>query len=126
MIVRTLPNPEEKSGWHYGIGHKAAFFTIEAARFIRDLAVQHLIVDLPSIDRPQDEGKLTVHRIFWEITLGSHQLGRKDTSQRTVTELAFIPNEAEDGLYLLNLGLPRFKSDAAPSRIRITPLVTKS
>ena len=34
----------------------------------------------------------------------------------TVTEMIFVPNEVHDGDYLLELQLPRFMNDAAPSR----------
>jgi hypothetical protein len=34
----------------------------------------------------------------------------------TITELAFVPDDVKDGLYLLNLQVAPFDNDAAPSR----------
>ena len=37
-------------------------------------------------------------------------------SKNTITELVYIPNEIQDGFYFVNIQLPHFKCDAAPSR----------
>jgi hypothetical protein len=39
-----------------------------------------------------------------------------------VTELAYAPDAAPDGLYLLDLQVPAFVADAAPSRPVLYPL----
>jgi hypothetical protein len=39
-----------------------------------------------------------------------------------VTELAFVPETAADGLYLLDLQVPAFAADAAPSRPVLYPV----
>lgn len=97
-------------------GDKPAFFTIEAMEYIVQLGVQHLLVDMPSIDRLDDEGKLTNHHIFWELPQGSHSLAGKKPSPKTVTELIHAPDALPDGHYILNLQVAAFASDAAPSR----------
>ncbi|MCB0755612.1 MAG: cyclase family protein, partial [Flavobacteriales bacterium] len=76
---------------------------------------KHLVLDIPSIDRESDEGKLLGHRAFWNYPVST----RKDC---TVTELAYIPSSVADGLYLLNLQVAPFENDAAPSRPLIFPL----
>ena len=43
-------------------------------------------------------------------------------SKNTITELTFIPNKVQDGFYFLNIQLPHFECDAAPSR----PILIKS
>jgi hypothetical protein len=77
--------------------------------------VRHLLVDFPSIDRMHDGGRLANHRTFWNAA------GAADTG-RTVTEMIFAANDIADGCYLLNLQIPAFASDAAPSRPVIYPM----
>ena len=43
-------------------------------------------------------------------------------TDRTVTEMIYVPDRIADGRYVLNLQLPAFQSDAAPSRPIIYPL----
>ena len=89
------------------------FFSIEAMEYIVSLGVKHLLVDSPSVDRLFDEGHLSVHNIFWETK------GKKlnpSAQNKTITEMIFVPNFLENGHYLLNLQIPAFVSDAAPSR----------
>jgi len=88
---------------------------------ISKLCIEHLVVDLPSIDRMADNGILGNHRIFWGD--GQNAKGEiNPDSIKTITELVFIPNEVQDGFYFLNIQLPHFKCDAAPSR----PLLIKA
>ena len=115
IVVRTLPNHREKAGKDYSI-HTPPFFTLEAMKFLRSLNVHHLVVDLPSVDRQYDEGRVSAHHIFWEVPAGSSEVDAEIHSLNTITELAFIPDEVEDGKYLLNLQIAPFESDAAPSR----------
>jgi hypothetical protein len=73
-------------------------------------------VDLPSIDRAHDEGRLTAHRIFFGLPPGSTALAQATRPHATVTELAYIPDAAPDGPYLLELQVPALGGDAVPSR----------
>jgi hypothetical protein len=34
----------------------------EAALFLRESGIQHLLIDLPSVDKEKDEGKLLAHK----------------------------------------------------------------
>jgi hypothetical protein len=77
--------------------------------------VRHLLVDFPSIDRMHDGGRLANHRTFWNMA------GAADTG-RTVTEMIYVDDDIPDGRYLLNLQIPAFAADAAPSRPVIYPL----
>jgi hypothetical protein len=78
------------------------------------LGVRHLLIDLPSVDPLSDGGTLAAHRVFWGVPTGGKERPR-DIS-RTITELIFVPNEVPDGPYILNLQVPRLRTDAAPSR----------
>lgn len=115
LIVRTLPNEESKKTRHW-LDADTPYFTPAAMAAIRALGVQHLLVDLPSIDPLIDGGVLAAHRAFWGLAPGSTALPKDDAKWRTVTELIYVPDNVPDGRYVLSLQLPRFVSDAAPSR----------
>lgn len=123
LVVRTLPNDPVKRFRNYSAGDEAPpYFSAEAMRWIAEQGVQRLIVDLPSIDRANDEGRLTCHRIFWGLPAGGKTLDAAMRPNATVTELAYIANEIPDGRYLLNLQVAPFVADAAPSRPILLPL----
>jgi arylformamidase len=112
LIVRTSPNGADKRSMDYS-GRNPAYLTHDAMRYVREREVEHLLVDLPSVDREEDAGQLTNHHIFWRVD-GRH-VGPQ-TSRWTITEMIFVPDEVPDGLYVLNLQIPHFLLDAAPSR----------
>ncbi len=113
LVIRTLPNTENKVTRYYG-DDMPPYFTADAMQYIHDLGVQHLLVDMPSVDRLDDGGKLLNHRIFWNIAEGETTI--HEVSNKTITELIYVPNTIVDGSYILNLQVAAFKSDAAPSR----------
>ena len=76
---------------------------------MKEKEVQHLLIDLPSIDREKDSGKLVSHNIFWNT-------GGKIRFDATITELIFVPNSVDDGTYFLNIQMASFENDASPSR----------
>ncbi len=113
LILRTLPNHESKRRTDWS-GHAPPYLSPDAARLIRMLGVRHLLVDLPSLDR-EDDPLLTSHRIFWDLPEEGSVEGNPEEG-RTITEMIYVPDDVEDGLYLLNLQVPPFALDAAPSR----------
>lgn len=115
LIVRTLPNDESKKTRAYP-ENAPPFFSTEAMRLMVEKGVRHLLVDLPSIDRTFDEGKLANHRIFWNVEQGSFEMSQASFINHTITELIFVPETIEDGNYLLNLQIAPFVADASPSR----------
>lgn len=108
IVLRTLPNPDEKKSTVYS-GTNPPYLEPEALDLLREKGVKHLLLDLPSVDREVDGGKLAAHHRFW-------QGGREDDKQCTITEMVFIPNEISDGYYLLDLQTAPFENDATPSR----------
>jgi len=114
LIVRTLPNDDSKLSKTYD-DEVPAFFTTEAVEFIVEKGILHLLVDLPSIDRIYDDGKLLNHRIFWSVEEGSRSVSDATRMNSTITELIYVPNSIGDGIYLLNLQIAPFAADAAPS-----------
>ena len=115
LIVRTLPNDDSKLTREYG-DVIPPYFSIEAMQYIVDCKFKHLLVDLPSIDRIFDDGKLSNHRTFWNVEESSFETSEKTRISSTITELIYVPNEVEDGEYLLNLQITPFVADASPSR----------
>jgi kynurenine formamidase len=108
LIIRTKPNDHSKMQRQYS-GTNFPYLTIGAMQRIVDAGVQHLLVDLPSVDREEDGGALAAHHLFWNVPV-------EPNFQKTITELIYVPNEIADGSYVLNLQVSNFANDAAPSR----------
>jgi len=108
LIIRTLPNSNNKKNIDYS-NSNPPYLTLSAAQWLVDRNVNHLLLDLPSVDRENDEGRLSVHKIFWGIP------GAKN-SGKTITEMVYVPDQVPDGMYFLNLQVASFQNDAAPSR----------
>lgn len=121
LIVRTSPNPIEKCSRAYNAENAPPFFTVEACQAINELGVRHLLVDFPSVDRMYDDGLLTNHHIFWNVVEKTHELSGETWQDKTITEMVYIDDEIADGIYALNIQIPAFCSDAAPSRPVIIP-----
>lgn len=92
------------------------FLSLDAMRLIVDLGVQHLLIDLPSLDRTSDEGQLSAHHVFWNLEQGSHEIQNDSELNKTVTEMIYVKDEIADGRYFLNLQIAPFVADASPSR----------
>jgi hypothetical protein len=116
LIVRTLPNDESKLSRVYDENSIPPHLTADAMEYILECGFKHLLVDLPSIDRLFDEGKLVNHRIFWNVEQGSFERNSATRMNSTITELIYVPSDVADGEYILNLQIAPFESDAAPSR----------
>jgi len=115
LIIRTLPNDIDKMTEKYE-ENLSPYFSTEAMTLIRTLNIRHLLVDMPSIDRTNDKGKLANHRIFWNVEQGSQDLNNESLLNNTITEMIFVPDNIKDGNYILNLQIAPFGSDASPSR----------
>jgi len=108
VIFRTLPNTDEKLIRQYSASNPA-YIEEKVALELREMGVKHLLIDTPSVDREEDEGLLLSHHAFWNVP----ENPRMDCS---ITELIYVPNEVEDGKYLLNLVFASFENDASPSK----------
>ena len=76
---------------------------------LREKGIDHLLIDLPSVDREQDNGQLLAHHAFWNYP-------EQTRLQSTITEFIYVPNEVADGMYLLNMQIAPFENDASPSK----------
>lgn len=108
LVIRTLPNTKSKKSRHYSESNWT-YLTEEAMVFIRENGVKHLLIDLPSVDREHDGGKLLSHKAFWDFN-GDRRM------DCTITEFIYVKNKIEDGSYLLNLQIAPFVNDATPSK----------
>ena len=67
------------------------------AFYLKDISVDHITP--PAIVEP-----------------GSREVNVNTRIKNTITELIYVPNDVEDGEYLLNIQIAPFESDCAPSR----------
>lgn len=108
LIVRTLPNPEEKKHRKY-TGTNPPWFDIGAMKWMKERGYQHLLTDLPSVDPEVDGGALAGHKAFWNVP-------GEVRRECTITEMIYVPENVPDGLYLLDLQTVALVLDASPSR----------
>jgi kynurenine formamidase len=108
IVIRTLDNHISKINKHYS-NTNPPYLTEEAAKYIDSLGIDHLLIDLPSVDREEDGGKLLAHHAFW-------QYPQNTKAERSITEMIYVPNTIFDGTYLLNIQIASFENDASPSK----------
>jgi len=113
VILRTLPNGEEKKSMNYS-STNFPFLEAKIGHELNRLGVMHLLVDLPSVDREEDDGLLACHHAFWGYP-------ENIRAEATISEMIFVNNTISDGHYCLYLQPPAFELDAAPSRPIIYP-----
>lgn len=108
LVIRTLGNNKTKLHNNYS-NSNPPFIHQSAMEYINSLGVEHLLIDLPSVDKEVDGGVLAAHHAFWNYPK-SPQLNK------TITEFIYVPNEVFDGTYLLQMQVAPFENDATPSR----------
>lgn len=108
LIIRTLPNTTDKLSRKYS-NTNPPYLLEDAANFLKEMGVIHLLIDLPSVDKEKDNGSLLAHKAFWDLH-GSTRFNA------TITELIYVANGIKDGSYLLNLQIAPFENDATPSK----------
>jgi len=114
LIIRTLPNTPDKKQRHYS-GTNPPYLHADLVRKMAAKGIQHLLLDLPSVDREEDGGALAAHKAFWSYPDDIRQ-------SATITEMVYVENVIPDGLYLLQIQIPAMMLDAAPSRPFIFPV----
>ncbi|MBC5836953.1 cyclase family protein [Flavobacterium muglaense] len=114
IIIRTLPNSASKLSKKYSHTNPP-YLAEDAARFICESGIQHLLIDLPSVDKEKDEGKLLAHKAFWNVT-DVKNLNEEARLNATITEMIYVVDAVKDGSYLLNLQIASFENDASPSK----------
>ncbi|MGB0837716.1 MAG: cyclase family protein [Flavobacteriaceae bacterium] len=109
LLIRTLPNDASKISRNYEHSNPP-YFSREAMEFIVGLGIEHLLVDLPSVDKEKDGGALVNHNIFWQTQ------SEESRKHATITEFIYVNEEIHDGFYLLDLAVAPIENDASPSR----------
>lgn len=108
LVIRTLPNSSDKQFRQYS-GNNPAYMEPTAATYIREQGIKHLLLDLPSVDREEDEGLLSAHHAFWNYP-------EAPAMDQTITEMIYVKDEIADGTYLLQMQITPIESDASPSK----------
>ena len=108
LVLRTLPNEENKLQRNYS-NSNPAYLEAKACEWMAKNGIDHLLLDLPSVDREIDGGALAAHRAFWDYP-------ENPRMKATITELIYVPSELPDGQYFLNLQVAPIENDASPSR----------
>ncbi len=108
LIIRTLPNEKDKLKKQYS-GTNFPYVDAAAMQFIVEQNIQHLLIDLPSVDRESDEGKLAAHHVFWKYPENTR-------TTATITEMIYVADEIMDGIYFLNIQITALENDATPSK----------
>jgi arylformamidase len=126
LVIRTVPHKRAFTIGRDEHTMPTPYYTTAALRWIVAQGIEHLVVDVPSLDRADDGGHLACHRIFWGMpprdtarSILDENVGRPAA---TITELAHIDTAIRDGLYLLSLQIAPFAADAAPSRPLLYPV----
>ncbi len=114
IVIRTLPNEALKKSKNYS-NTNPPYLSEAAAFYIRECGIKHLLIDLPSVDREQDEGKLVAHKAFWNVK-DINNLNADARHDATITEMVYVNDTVADGSYLLNLQIASFENDASPSK----------
>ena len=109
LVIRTLPNNHAKRSKNYS-GSNPAYLHHMATKLIVEKGIEHLLIDLPSVDREEDDGLLLSHKAFWQYP------GEAVRTQATITELIYVPDTVTDGFYFLNIQITSLELDASPSK----------
>lgn len=108
LVIRTLPNKLDKMNKVYS-GNNPAHLSVELCTWLAQQGIEHLLVDLPSVDPEMDDGKLQAHHAYW-------QYPEQPRKHATITEMVFVPDTIHDGIYLLQHQIAPIESDASPSK----------
>ncbi|MBR9859618.1 cyclase family protein [bacterium] len=115
LIVRTLPNLDDKRSTNYS-GRNAPYILPEHMQQVVDAGIKHFLIDLPSVDKEWDGGVLASHHVFWNYP-------EQPRMESSITEFIYVEDEIQDGSYALKLNISPFNSDAAPSKPTLYPLL---
>ncbi|MBC7383938.1 MAG: cyclase family protein [Bacteroidia bacterium] len=108
VIMRTTPNATFKLSQVYS-GNNPVYLDPALTAFLAQQNILHLLVDLPSVDREEDEGAMLAHKAFWGYPADLR-------TNATISEMVFVPDAVADGIYLLNLQIASLETDASPSK----------
>ncbi|MCG8881894.1 cyclase family protein [Tenacibaculum finnmarkense] len=108
VVIRTLPNVADKKHRRYS-NTNPPYLLEEGATYLKEIGIKHLLIDLPSVDKEKDDGKLVSHNAFWNTA-------SEIRFDATITEFIYVEDSIKDGAYFLNLMIAPFENDATPSK----------
>jgi len=108
IIIRTIPNDLDKTSKDFS-NSNPPYLDVSLVEYLNALNVEHLLIDLPSVDKELDGGVLAFHHAFWNVP-------ESPILNRTITELVYANSSIADGNYILELQVAPFENDASPSR----------
>lgn len=108
LVLRTLPNFEQKKRMHYTTTNPP-FLDPAVMDYLIERNIDHLLLDLPSVDREEDGGALAAHKRFWQYPKNTRE-------SATITELIYVPDNIADGSYFLQMQITSLQMDASPAK----------
>lgn len=108
LIIRTIPNDESKLSRQYS-GTNFTYVHHNVMEFLVERNIKHFLIDLPSVDRESDDGKLVSHHVFWKYPHDTR-------TDATITEFIYVDDKIADGIYFLNIQITSLENDASPSK----------
>jgi arylformamidase len=108
IVIRTLSNAPAKLHMQYS-NTNPPYILKDAIDLLNEKGIEHLLIDLPSVDKEKDDGKLEAHHAFWNYPENTQ-------THKSITEMIYVPNDVFDGTYLLNIQIASFENDASPSK----------
>ena len=108
LLIRTLPNTSDKVHQQYS-NTNPPYIHKDVIPYVLSLGIDHILIDLPSVDKEVDQGILAAHHAFWNYP-------ENPNTYRTITEFIYVPEDVADGFYLLNIQIAPFENDASPSK----------
>lgn len=99
----------------YFSGTNPCYIHKSVAQSLDNNNIDHILTDLPSLDKEEDGGLLEAHKAFFNYPAVL-------SSKKTITELLHIPKQLKEGLYVLSIEVAPIESDAAPSKVTLYPI----
>lgn len=96
-------------------GTNPPYLSAELTTWLANEGFDHLLIDLPSVDREEDGGKLSAHHAWWNYPTAPRM-------HATITELIVVPDDLKSGKFLLQMQVAPLGSDASPSWPILYPL----
>lgn len=111
--ARTVLNDPAKPTCRYSEDSPPPYLTRRAAEWLLARGIQHLLLDVPSVDRIDEGGHLTPHRVLWACPAARCHRRGETADQR---HRADVRRRQRPKRPLLDLQVAPFAADVAPSR----------
>lgn len=132
LVLRTGSEADRRGrNW---TGSNPPYLEAEALAALAASGWQHLLLDLPSVDRESDGGLLAGHKAWWRYP-GSERNASGASApiadapkapvrrNATITEMIVVPDGLPQGWYAINLQIAPMGIDASPSNPVLLPVV---